>query len=189
MMKLTCMKNSRGFTTIELMVSMAILFSMVGLIYSIYLFSIKLSRNWREKIQVENAANICMKIISDDLIKAVEIEMVNHAFLIITISSEKQIIYKVKDYNLLRNGFILNPGSTKIFHFTCSTFNPKQPMDFTETPKKYFDQPKSGFEQTEDEYYLFKIDLELVSGNKRFRIGTIVRPRNFVLMAFRKGQR
>lgn len=61
-------KDEAGYTLVELVVAMGMVSLIVGLAFTVYHFSLREMRNWRERMSLENKAHMRVNAISRDLL-------------------------------------------------------------------------------------------------------------------------
>ena len=109
-----------GFTSIELMVAIAVLFIIIAFVYSAYFFTLKIYKVWNEKLSCERTAMICMNSLTEDIIHATEILRLNENTLVLLNDDTRMIVYRTKNDNLYRNRFCVNPPEVKIYDLSFS---------------------------------------------------------------------
>jgi hypothetical protein len=102
------LKIEKGYTSVELMIAVVLSLMLIGFIYSAYFFSIRITRSWREKINLEDTAMICLNRISLDLVNCSEIFQMNKNGLKLLLNNKKTINYDFGGGNLFRNGIRMN---------------------------------------------------------------------------------
>ena len=111
--------REKGYTTIELMVAISLSLIFIGFVYSVYHFSIRLTRSWNEKINLEDQALICMDRLNRDLIAASEILIYGTDTLAVVIRGQ-QIGYGIRNGDLFRNGFRINSDKFAVSQFVVN---------------------------------------------------------------------
>ena len=109
------MKNKpNGFTIVELLIAIQITLLLIGFIYSIYIFTLKLSNSWEHKVRIESVADLCMRTLTKDLIETTEIiEAVSDSISFLNIQGNK-INYICRNGKLFRNQKIIHSDGVEV---------------------------------------------------------------------------
>lgn len=176
-------KSKTGFTTVELMIAISISFTIISLIYSVYFFSIRISRSWREKIKLEHIALICMDRLTRDIVNASEIQTMGHNKLALLLNDNRNIVYRIQNNDLYRNSFCMNFHDIKIYNLSFryieneSILENQHSSDVSLNPKN---------ERNTSENPLIAVELTAGSSKKRLTLHSAVHQRNFDKTVFRK---
>jgi hypothetical protein len=167
--------KERGYTTIELMVAISLSLIFIGFVYSVYHFSIRLTRSWDEKICLEDQVLICMDRLNRDLIAASEIKVLG-ADTLAVIVRDKQIGYRIRKGVLYRNGFRIHSDKIVVTEFKVKRDAGLQPDDFQLSESKSVSAQLSG--ENRDERPIFTIRLSAAGSKKQLTLNSVIRPRN-----------
>ena len=153
----------RGFTSVELMVAMAVTSIIAGFLYSVYFFSMKLSKSWREKMAGEDTAVICMHRLTEDLIRAHRIDRFDDAKWILYLDDDKRILYERQDNNLFRDGYRLYNSSIGIYGLILETS---------------INNSSNGENKDNSEVPMVEVEMLVGDAKRRFTLRAVVYPRN-----------
>lgn len=171
-------KNMKGFTSVELMVAMAVTCIIAGFLYSVYFFSMKLSKSWRERIAGEDTAVICMHRLTGDLIRTHAMYGFGEEKWILYMNDDSQIVYERQDDNLFRNGYRLNSPYIGIYGLT---------MKYAIHDSSNWENGTSLFDTSEADSILVNgdtevpmVEVEMLVGDikRQFTLRAVVYPRN-----------
>jgi hypothetical protein len=176
-MSIKMKKASAGFTTVELLVALQIAFLVAGFVYGAYLMASRLATHWRQKIDLESAAMLCLHRLSEDIVKTNQIISADTTQLTLIDAAGRQIVYRLENNGLSRNQ---RPLSSHQAHVLALQFRYAR-TDTAEVrwpghskPFVYF-QPQT----VEDHANIALVEVEMVLGNGKaqLQIKTTMHPR------------
>jgi len=170
--------HEKGFTTIELLMAISITFITVGFIYGVYYESQRTLRTWNQKINLEDAAFICIKQLTSDMAHAYSIKVLNNDSLVIVQVNDKQILYCRLNDNVYRNGYPLLDKDHRIVDWS---FQEHSKFSTENNQENVFIQDNTW--QSEDQNYLpeiplFEVELTLANKNRSITIRSAIQMRN-----------
>jgi type II secretory pathway component PulJ len=179
------MKNhAAGFTTVELLVALQIAFLVAGFVYAAYLMASRLAGHWRQKVDLESAAMLCLHPLTEEVVQAKQIMNAHATELILIDDENRQIAYRLESHRLYRNQL---PVSSHQTHVLALQFRYAR-IDTAEVtwpghsrPLIYF-QPKTA----KDHANIALVEVELIfsDGKAQLQIKTAARPRRLRIKLF-----
>lgn len=179
-------KSEAGFTTTELLIAIQLTFLLIGFLYAGYSFSLRLSKTWRDRMALENAAAVCMRAMVHDIRQAATILRARDKELALLTDSGKQIVYQLQNGRIMRNGQPVSTLSTimETITFRYATMNNEEvSRGFTQNRLKYF-SPRTTSDKAQ--IALVRIELALANRGKQIRMTAAISPRNYHLRAFER---
>ena len=98
--------DEKGYTVVEILVSMMIFMVIMTIIGSVFVFSSRQMNNWRESVHTFNEIHISSEILFKDLLTATTIDYADSS-LIIDANNRKQKAYKGLKDMLSRNEILI----------------------------------------------------------------------------------
>jgi type II secretory pathway component PulJ len=170
-------KNTAGFTTVELLVALQIAFLVAGFIYGAYLLASQLAARWQHKVDLENAAVLCLHPLTEEVVKAKQIMSADAARLTFIGAENHQIAYRVENGRLYRNQQPISSYQAQVLalQFRYARINTAEvTWQNSSTPLIYF-QPQTAKEHAS--IALVEIEMVLGNGKAQLQIKTTVHPR------------
>ncbi len=174
--------REKGYTTIELMVAISLSLIFIGFVYSVYHFSIRLTRSWDEKINLENQALICMDRLNRDLITASEILIYGTDTLAVLIQN-KQIGYGIRNGDLFRNSFRINSDKFTISQFVVNRDTSRESDENKLSESEFISALSS--EKNRDMPFVFTIQFTVTGPKKQLTLHSAIHSRNVDKMIYK----
>jgi Tfp pilus assembly protein PilE len=169
--------NAAGFTTVELLVALQIAFLVAGFVYAAYLTASQLATRWRQKVDLESAAMLCLHPMIEEIVKAKQIMSADATELTLLNYENRQLEYRFENYRLYRNQQPITSHQAPVLalrfrYARADTAEVTWPS--SSSPLFYF-QPKT----VADHANIALVEVEMVLGNGKaqFQIKTTAHPR------------
>ena len=163
-----------GFTTVELMTAMAVTFILCGFLYSVYFFSLRISRRWQDRVKLVDATALCMHRLTGDLIRCASVDCMHDTTWIITPERGDCMAYAWRDSALFRNGAYVNPPGSHVVWMRLGEASSKG-EHFGGPDHRFADM----FESNDDDgTLLWRIELCIGAGDRQMKAASLVSPRN-----------
>ena len=162
-------KKNHGFTTVELLVAIALSFILISVIYSAYHFSFRYPKIWNTKITLENTALLCMKRFSRDLLSAKQISTREMEEIILTMETGPPVTYHIENDRLFRNDILLNEDNVRLLNFHL------KPAE-TQDDQSLSMELNTGPLET-DPHELWELEMTFANNRSQFTLYTSVSPR------------
>ncbi len=170
-------KNTAGFTTVELLVALQIAFLVAGFVYAAYLMASQLATHWRQKVDLESAAMLCLHPLTEDVVKAKQIMSAHATELTLIDVENRQIAYHFENNGLYRNQ---RPVSSHQAQVLALQFRYAR-IDTAEATWPGHSRPLVYFQpQTAKDYAniaLVEVEIVLGNGKAQLQIKTTAHPR------------
>ncbi|MGH7600505.1 MAG: hypothetical protein ACREOI_29470 [bacterium] len=170
-------KVSAGFTTVELLVALQIAFLVAGFVYGAYLMASQLATRWRQKVDLESAAMLCLKPLTEDVVKANQLISAHTIELTLIDDESRQITYRFENDGLYRNQRPVSSHQTQVLALQFRYAR----LDTAEAawpghsrPLVYF-QPKTAKDHAN--IALVEMEMVLSNGKAKLQIKTTAHPR------------
>jgi hypothetical protein len=112
--------SERGFTSIEIIVTLTIGMTLAGFIYTSNHFSIRMMRRWEEKMGMDQIAWVGLDKMSRDLTGARSIRAAGDSSLSITDGEGGSVLYRFSNGCLFRNGTQLNNPPMVVYQWKAA---------------------------------------------------------------------
>ncbi len=177
--------REKGFTSVELAIALLISSIIIGFIYTVYHFSLSYSKKWKQKIELENNAFLCMNQLTADIKEGMDIFRSRYNQVFIQ-KLEGNIHYCFTVDSIVRNSFRINSESCTLDTLSLAVQILKTENSWDEESFEY------SFERNEDNDTTFyasdviTISMHLSNGTKSMGLQTSVNPRNRNIARFNR---
>ncbi len=178
--------KEKGFTTVELLMAITITFITVGFVYGLYYASQRTLHKWNQKINLEDAAFICIKQMTNDIVHAYSIKVISSDSLVIAQTHNEQILYCRLNENLYRNGYPLLDQDHRIVDWS---FQEHSKFSTDENQEDFFIQDNTwqfGNQDYLPEIPIFEVELTLADDAQNITIRSAIQMRNGFDDVFRR---
>jgi prepilin-type N-terminal cleavage/methylation domain-containing protein len=129
----TMYKNERGFTTVELIVTMGLVGLISALAYAVYIFAYQAMKNWQDRVELENSTHLMMNAMANDFSDIKKIFYATEDEISFIKINADTVRYAICEGGLIRNGKYLNKKDLSIgsiqFNFFGSELSDDLNMD------------------------------------------------------------
>lgn len=179
-------RHEKGFTSVELLMAIAITFMTVGFVYGLYYMSQRTLYKWNQKVNLEDAAFICIKQITQDMVHAYRVQMIGSDSLVIVQANDEEILYCRFNNNVYRNGYPMLDQDHRIVDWSFrehSKFSVKENQDDLSMREDIWQSDNQDFLP---EIPVFEVELTLDDDTRNMTVRSAVQMRNGFDGVFRR---
>jgi prepilin-type N-terminal cleavage/methylation domain-containing protein len=176
-------RDCKGFTTVELIVTMGLVGIVTAFAYTSYIFVIRGINNWQDRIEMENTSHIIINAISRDLMAMEELFLAEETAIRFVKTTHDTIDYRQKTAKLVKNGMYIDEVKKISYSILFKYFGSDLSLDLNMDGIVDFyelDKNGDGYLTHNELLYidLVEISLTLANLNREFSIQTAVAPRS-----------
>ncbi len=106
--------NDKGFTTVELIVTMGLVGLVSALAYAVYIFAYQGMKNWQDRVELENSAHLVMNAMANDFSDIKKIFYATEDEISFIKINDDTVRYAICEGGLIRSGKYLNKKDLSI---------------------------------------------------------------------------